>query len=234
LAFVPKKKLITRGPFALMTHPFYTSVALLVIPGLGLLPDTWLGFVLGLVLYLASRRFAPREERDLEKQFPESIRPIANACSYPGCEVEDFRLRSTVRVWQREIVGIPRPRGRRKTASLHGARSPKGEHDVWGSKLVPLRVFRRVTRSRRRARAGAGNNPLRVCRSGSRRPAGPSTERWGQQACATYVGHRCDWIAADVRSGSPLRERAFCDALGFALRGRPVRKALRYRAHRAR
>lgn len=71
LIFVPKGKLITRGPFAIMIHPLYTSVALLVLPGVGLLFDSWLGFALGLVLYLASRRFAPREERELEKQFPD-------------------------------------------------------------------------------------------------------------------------------------------------------------------
>ena len=71
LLLVPKKKLITRGPFAIMIHPLYTSVALLVLPGVGLLLDSWLGFVLGLVLYAASRRFAPSEERELTERFPE-------------------------------------------------------------------------------------------------------------------------------------------------------------------
>lgn len=71
LLHVPKGKLITRGPFAIMLHPIYTSVALLVVPGVGLLFDSWLGFPLGLVLYIASRRFAPSEERDLAERFPE-------------------------------------------------------------------------------------------------------------------------------------------------------------------
>jgi protein-S-isoprenylcysteine O-methyltransferase Ste14 len=71
LLFVPKGKLITRGPFAIMIHPLYTSVALLVIPACGLLFDSWLGFVLGLVLYVASRRFAPNEERELAERFPD-------------------------------------------------------------------------------------------------------------------------------------------------------------------
>src|SRR5262252_5729080 len=42
LLFVPRGELITSGPFALMLHPLYTSVALLVIPGCGLLFDSWL------------------------------------------------------------------------------------------------------------------------------------------------------------------------------------------------
>lgn len=71
LMFVPKGKLITRGPFAIMMHPLYTSVALLVIPGVGLLFDSWLGFVIGVVLYVASRRFSPNEERELMAQFPD-------------------------------------------------------------------------------------------------------------------------------------------------------------------
>jgi protein-S-isoprenylcysteine O-methyltransferase Ste14 len=71
LLLVPQRKLITRGPFALMIHPLYTSVALLVVPGVGLLFDSWLGFALGLVLYVESRRFAPSEEREVAQRFPE-------------------------------------------------------------------------------------------------------------------------------------------------------------------
>ena len=70
LIFVPRKKLITWGPFALMRHPLYTSVALLVIPGCGLVLDTWVGFAIGALLYASSRIFSPREERLLERYFP--------------------------------------------------------------------------------------------------------------------------------------------------------------------
>lgn len=69
LIHVPKGRLITTGPFALMTHPLYTSVALLVLPWAGFLLDTWLGAVLGLALYTASRRFAPAEELELARAF---------------------------------------------------------------------------------------------------------------------------------------------------------------------
>jgi protein-S-isoprenylcysteine O-methyltransferase Ste14 len=67
---VPQKKLITTGPFAVVLHPLYTSVALLVLPGLGLLFDSWVGFVIGAVLYVSSRIFSPGEEKLLLQYFP--------------------------------------------------------------------------------------------------------------------------------------------------------------------
>jgi protein-S-isoprenylcysteine O-methyltransferase Ste14 len=69
LVYASKGRLITRGPFAVVLHPLYTSVALLVLPGLGLLLDTWLGFALGAVLYLGSRLFSPAEEKQLAVAF---------------------------------------------------------------------------------------------------------------------------------------------------------------------
>jgi protein-S-isoprenylcysteine O-methyltransferase Ste14 len=70
LVQAPRGRLITRGPFAVVLHPLYTSVALLVLPGIGLLLDSWLGFALGAVLYLGARLFAPTEERSLAAAFP--------------------------------------------------------------------------------------------------------------------------------------------------------------------
>jgi protein-S-isoprenylcysteine O-methyltransferase Ste14 len=70
LILVPKKKLITTGPFALMLHPLYTSVALLVLPGCGLVLDTWLGPAVGVILYVSSRIFSAREEKLLTTFFP--------------------------------------------------------------------------------------------------------------------------------------------------------------------
>ena len=67
---VPKKKLITSGPFAVLLHPMYTAVSLLVFPGLGLLFDSWVGAAVGVVLYVCSRVFAPEEDRILAKLFP--------------------------------------------------------------------------------------------------------------------------------------------------------------------
>jgi protein-S-isoprenylcysteine O-methyltransferase Ste14 len=67
---VPKGRLITRGPFAVMRHPLYTSVALLVLPGCGFLVDTWLGLALGAILYISSRIFSRQEEKILAGIFP--------------------------------------------------------------------------------------------------------------------------------------------------------------------
>jgi protein-S-isoprenylcysteine O-methyltransferase Ste14 len=71
LRHVPRHELITAGPFAVVVHPLYTAVALLVLPSAGILLDTWLGVPLGLVLYVASRVYAPAEEAALSREFGE-------------------------------------------------------------------------------------------------------------------------------------------------------------------
>ena len=73
----PRGELITSGPFAVVRHPLYTGVALLVLPWVGFLLDSWLGAVLGAVLYLAARRYEPAEEAELASRF--------------GPEWEDYR-----------------------------------------------------------------------------------------------------------------------------------------------
>lgn len=69
LLHVPRGELITSGPYALVKHPIYTSVGLLVLPALGLLLNTWLGAAVGIALYVGSRLFAPAEERELARKF---------------------------------------------------------------------------------------------------------------------------------------------------------------------
>jgi protein-S-isoprenylcysteine O-methyltransferase Ste14 len=69
LAMVPRHRLITGGPFRITRHPLYTSVALLVLPWLGFICNTWVGVVIGLALYVASRMYAPAEEVSLAKEF---------------------------------------------------------------------------------------------------------------------------------------------------------------------
>lgn len=66
---VPRGQLITYGPYAVVKHPLYTAVALLVLPWLGFLLDTWLGAGLGIVMYAAARIFAPVEEKALAQVF---------------------------------------------------------------------------------------------------------------------------------------------------------------------
>ena len=69
LTRVPKQELITGGPYALVKHPLYTAVALLVLPWIGFLLNSWLGVLIGIVLYVGARLFAPEEERGLSETF---------------------------------------------------------------------------------------------------------------------------------------------------------------------
>jgi protein-S-isoprenylcysteine O-methyltransferase Ste14 len=83
LVKVPRGELITTGPFALVRHPLYTGVALLVVPWVGLLMDTWLGVALGAALYAASRRYAPAEEVALARQFGAEWDAYSRAVRFP-------------------------------------------------------------------------------------------------------------------------------------------------------
>lgn len=69
LTRVPRRELITSGPYSLIKHPLYTGVALLVLPWLGFLLNTWLGALVGIALYIGARIFAPKEEEILSKIF---------------------------------------------------------------------------------------------------------------------------------------------------------------------
>ena len=69
LTRVPRQELITDGPYSLVKHPLYTAVAFLVLPWVGFLLNSWLGAVIGIVLYVGSRLFAPEEERGLSQTF---------------------------------------------------------------------------------------------------------------------------------------------------------------------
>jgi protein-S-isoprenylcysteine O-methyltransferase Ste14 len=69
LTKIPRKELITSGPYSLVKHPLYTGVALLVLPWIGFLCNTWLGALIGIVVYIGSRLFSPEEEKILSKIF---------------------------------------------------------------------------------------------------------------------------------------------------------------------
>ncbi len=62
LTKIPKKELITVGPYTLVKHPLYVGMAILVLPWAGFLLNSWLGIFLGVMLYLATRKYAPEEE----------------------------------------------------------------------------------------------------------------------------------------------------------------------------
>lgn len=66
---VPKKQLITKGPYVLVKHPLYTGASFLVLPALGFILNTWLGLAFGIVLYIATRIFRSAEENRMKKVF---------------------------------------------------------------------------------------------------------------------------------------------------------------------
>lgn len=80
---VPRHELITTGPFALAKHPLYAGVSLLVLPWAGFLLNTWMGLALGLVIYVASRRYAPAEEQALAEEFGSEWGEYARAVVFP-------------------------------------------------------------------------------------------------------------------------------------------------------
>jgi protein-S-isoprenylcysteine O-methyltransferase Ste14 len=66
---IPRKELITTGPYSLIKHPLYTGAALLVFPWIGLIFNTWLGILIGIIMYVGSRIFSPEEEQLLSEIF---------------------------------------------------------------------------------------------------------------------------------------------------------------------
>jgi protein-S-isoprenylcysteine O-methyltransferase Ste14 len=83
LTRIPRGELITDGPYSLVKHPLYTSVAFLVLPWLGFLFNTWLGVVVGIVLYVASRLFSPEEEKALSQAFGTTWDEYCNRVAIP-------------------------------------------------------------------------------------------------------------------------------------------------------
>jgi len=72
LSKIPRKELITSGPYAIVKHPLYTGVPILVIPWIGFLCNTWLGVLIGAIVYIGSRIYSPEEEKILSKIFGKS------------------------------------------------------------------------------------------------------------------------------------------------------------------
>jgi protein-S-isoprenylcysteine O-methyltransferase Ste14 len=83
LTKVPKKELIISGPYSLVKHPLYTGVALLVLPWVGFLVNTWLGALIGVIVYAGSRVFSPQEEAELSKTFGTAWDEYCNKVKIP-------------------------------------------------------------------------------------------------------------------------------------------------------
>jgi protein-S-isoprenylcysteine O-methyltransferase Ste14 len=80
---IPKKQLITSGPYALIKHPLYAGVALLVLPWIGFLCNTWMGLAIGLVVYVGSRLYGPEEEKMLRKIFGKEWEEYLDKVMFP-------------------------------------------------------------------------------------------------------------------------------------------------------
>jgi protein-S-isoprenylcysteine O-methyltransferase Ste14 len=83
LTMVPKKELITNGPFALVKHPLYTGVSLLVLPSIGFLLNTWLGAAIGIIMYIVSRKYSVEEDKYLSKTFGAKWNQYAGSVMIP-------------------------------------------------------------------------------------------------------------------------------------------------------
>ena len=80
---VPRRELITNGPYSLVKHPLYTGVALLVLPWIGFICNTWVGAGIGIILYIGSRIFAPAEEAELSRTFGDTWEEYCNTVKIP-------------------------------------------------------------------------------------------------------------------------------------------------------
>ena len=83
LTKIPQKELITNGPYSLVKHPLYTGVALFVLPWIGFLFNTWLGVLIGIIVYIGSRIFSPEEEKVLSKIFGTTWDEYCNKVKIP-------------------------------------------------------------------------------------------------------------------------------------------------------
>ena len=83
LTRVPRGELITSGPFALVKHPLYTGVALLVVPWAGFLLNTWVGALIGAAVYIGSRLFARSEEDTLAQAYGPAWYAYASSVKLP-------------------------------------------------------------------------------------------------------------------------------------------------------
>lgn len=83
LTKIPRKALITTGPYTLVKHPLYTNMALLVLPWIGFLFNTWLGLLIGIIVYIGSRIFSPEEEEILSRIFGAAWDEYCNKVKIP-------------------------------------------------------------------------------------------------------------------------------------------------------
>ena len=62
-------RLVTRGPFAVMPNPIYSSWIVFVIPGISLVLNWWPVLLTSVVMYVAQRMFIHAEDDALREKF---------------------------------------------------------------------------------------------------------------------------------------------------------------------
>ena len=70
-------RLITSGPYSLCRNPLYTSIILLIIPGLSLLLNSWLILLASLVMWILFTLYIGREYAEMEEFFGEKYKSYA-------------------------------------------------------------------------------------------------------------------------------------------------------------
>jgi protein-S-isoprenylcysteine O-methyltransferase Ste14 len=64
-----KDRLATRGPYAIMPNPVYSSWIVFIVPAIALLLNFWLVLATSIVMYLCQRRFIHKEDEHMRKKF---------------------------------------------------------------------------------------------------------------------------------------------------------------------
>jgi len=71
---IKENRLVTGGAYRLCRNPLYAALLLFLIPGLGLLLNSWLILTVPVAGYLAFRKFIHEEEEQLERLFGDEFR----------------------------------------------------------------------------------------------------------------------------------------------------------------
>jgi len=67
-------RLITKGAYGLSQNPLYAVLILFLVPGVGMVLNSWIILTIAIVGYLAFRKFIHEEEELLERIFGEEYR----------------------------------------------------------------------------------------------------------------------------------------------------------------
>jgi len=67
-------KLMTTGTFYLCCNPLYSSIILLIIPGISLMMNSWLVLTTSLVAYVLFKIFIKSEYSEMEKFFGDDFK----------------------------------------------------------------------------------------------------------------------------------------------------------------